>query len=91
MSVVIDPQQLRGELARRGWSAGDLARDAGVSAPTVSAALAGRLLAAHTAPSIVNDLARPPGLLELDRLLPDVPPGPEDRVDVPTGRTVSGS
>jgi hypothetical protein len=45
MGVMIRPPRLRLELARRGWANVDLARAAGISAPTVSAAMAGRPLA----------------------------------------------
>lgn len=36
MGVVIDPQKLRRELARRGWTAADLARDSGPSTGLVT-------------------------------------------------------
>lgn len=45
MSVPVDPVRLRYEMAIRGLSASDLAREARVSAATISAALAGRSIA----------------------------------------------
>jgi transcriptional regulator with XRE-family HTH domain len=42
MSLLIDSDWLRREMARRGWAQMDLAKEAGISQPTVSAALAGR-------------------------------------------------
>ena len=58
MGVVIHPGRLRLELARRGWSASDLAREAGISPPTISAALAGRPIAARSLGLIADCLSR---------------------------------
>ena len=58
MGVVIHPGRLRLELARRGWSASDLAREAGISPPTISAALAGRPIAARSLGLIAECLQR---------------------------------
>lgn len=57
MGVIVDPSRLRQELARRGWSAADLARRAAVSHPTVSAALAGRPIAPRSLGAIARALA----------------------------------
>ncbi len=48
MSVVVATGRLRHELALRGWGNSDLARVAGISAPTVTAALAGKPIAPGT-------------------------------------------
>jgi hypothetical protein len=45
MGIPIDPVRLRRELSRRCWSANNLAREARISAATVSAALSGRPIA----------------------------------------------
>lgn len=56
--ITLQPDRLRLELARRGWSAADLAREARVSPPTVSAALAGRPIAAQSLALIAGALSR---------------------------------
>lgn len=66
MSVRLDPEQLAYELGIRGMSALDLARKAGLSPATVSAALAGRrisstshrLIAAALAATPVDEVAK---------------------------------
>ena len=60
VTVVLDPQRLREALATRGWSATDLARSAGLSAPTIGAALAGRPIAARSLKFIAQALSREP-------------------------------
>jgi lambda repressor-like predicted transcriptional regulator len=60
MGVVVQPARLRIELARRGWSAADLARQSGVSAATITAALAGRGIAAKSLGLIAAALSRVP-------------------------------
>ena len=60
MTVVVNSQRLRAALATRGWSANDLARCAGLSAPTIGAALAGRPIAARSLKFIAEALTREP-------------------------------
>lgn len=60
MTVVVDAQRLREALALRGWSGNDLARVSGLSAPTVSAALAGRPITAHSLKCMAMALDREP-------------------------------
>lgn len=75
MSVVVRTSQLRREMARRGWDAVDLARTARVSPATVSAALAGRAIAARSLTLIADALSNAPVLEVIDALLDDDPPG----------------
>lgn len=69
MGVVVHPGRLRQELVRRGWSATDLAREAGVSRPTVGAALAGRPIAARSLGLLAQALARVPAVEIIDDLI----------------------
>ena len=69
MSVLINTEQLMREMARRGWSRGDLARAASISAPTVTMALAGRPVSPHTLKQIAIALAAAPPLEGVDSLL----------------------
>lgn len=69
MSIVVHPGQLRMEMARRGLSARVLAREAGVSPPTISAALAGRPISATTLGLIAGALTRIPPVAVIDGLL----------------------
>jgi lambda repressor-like predicted transcriptional regulator len=69
MSVVVHPGRLRQELARRGWAARDLAREARLSEATVSTALAGRPIAARSLALITEALVRAPILPAVDGLL----------------------
>jgi hypothetical protein len=71
MSVRVDVRQLRREMARRGWDAIDLAREARLSAATVSSALAGRPIAAASLRLIAEALVRVPAVAVLDRLIVD--------------------
>jgi len=48
VSVVVHAGRLRFEMVRRGWSVSDLARESRLSAATISAALAGRPMAAKS-------------------------------------------
>lgn len=73
MSVVIHPGRLRQELARRGWSAADLARQADLSPPTVSAALAGRPISARSLGQIARAFLRVPPLDVIDGLILGAP------------------
>jgi transcriptional regulator with XRE-family HTH domain len=69
VSVVIHPGRLRQALARRGWSAADLARVSGVSRPTVGAALGGRPITARSLRLMAEALAKEPALTAIDDLL----------------------
>ncbi len=69
MGVVVQSANLRTEMARRGWSAADLARQSGVSAPTISAALAGRAIAARSLAMIADCLDRSPPIGAIDALI----------------------
>lgn len=60
VTVVVDPQRLRAALAMRGGLATDLVRSAGLSAPTIGAALAGRPIAARSLKFIAQALSREP-------------------------------
>lgn len=75
MGVVVHPGRLRHELARRGWSATDLAREAGVSRPTVGAALAGRPIAARSLGLMATALSRTPVIEVVDALMLGQPSG----------------
>jgi transcriptional regulator with XRE-family HTH domain len=69
MSVPINAERLMHEMARRGWSRGDLARAAGISAPTVTMSLSGRPVSLHTLKQIALALAATPPLEGIDSLL----------------------
>lgn len=69
MSVVVHPGRLRQEVARRGWAAHDLARAADLSDATISAAMAGRPIAARSMIRIAQALLKAPTLDIADSLL----------------------
>ena len=69
MSVTVDAQRLRQEIARRGWGGVDLARAARLSPATVSAALSGRPIAATSLNLMVKALTSAPVDSLIDRLL----------------------
>jgi transcriptional regulator with XRE-family HTH domain len=69
MSVVIHPGRLRQEMTRRGWAATDLARESRLSQATISAALAGRPVAAKSLALIAKALSRTPVLDVVDSLI----------------------
>jgi hypothetical protein len=69
MSIVLSPDRLRLEMARRGWSGSDLARASRLSPPTISAALAGRPVAAKTLASIARALCSAPTVEGVDGLV----------------------
>jgi lambda repressor-like predicted transcriptional regulator len=58
MSIAVDPARLKLEMDRRGLSAAALAREARLSPPTVTAALAGRPISAASLQLIAKTLAR---------------------------------
>jgi lambda repressor-like predicted transcriptional regulator len=69
MGITVNPERLRHEMARRGWTASRLARESGISPPTVSAALAGRAIAPHTLSAVASALARTPAVAGIDELM----------------------
>lgn len=69
MGVVVHPGRLREEMTRRGWAAVDLARNAGISPPTVSAALAGRAISAQSVRRIGTALMHAPTIEAIDSLI----------------------
>ena len=69
MSVAIHPGQLRREMMRRGLDAAALARASRLSPPTVSAALAGKRVAAHTMVAIARALTDMPAIDLVDSLV----------------------
>jgi len=69
MSVVVHPGRLRQEMARRGWDATDLARESRLSQATVSAALAGRPIAAKSLGLMAKALLRVPANEVIDSLM----------------------
>ena len=56
--VLMDARTIRQECARRGWSQEELARQAGLSRPTVSVAVRGGLVSARTAERIRDAFKR---------------------------------
>lgn len=69
MSVTLRAARLRQEMARRGWDAVHLAHEARLSPATVSAALAGRPIAASSLTLIAGALQRAPVLDGIDALI----------------------
>jgi lambda repressor-like predicted transcriptional regulator len=64
--VRLDPETVRTEMGRRGWSNKDLSRESGVSDPTVAGALRGRPIRGAKARAIREAFHRcPPELDEL--------------------------
>jgi lambda repressor-like predicted transcriptional regulator len=70
VGIVIRPEILIRELARRGWNFADLAKSAGLSGATVTAAKAGRPVSPRTVRLIAQALAAAPPLDGVDELLP---------------------
>lgn len=62
------------ELARRGWTASDLARSAGLSAATLSGARHGRQVAPRTLHKIALALSKAPVVEGIEELLEVRPP-----------------
>jgi hypothetical protein len=69
MSVAIHAARLRQEMARRGWAAVDLARESRLSQATISAALAGKPVAANSVALIAKALIRVPAIDIIDSLI----------------------
>ena len=69
MGVRISPARIDRELARRGWSATDLARASGCSASTISGARRGRQVTNETLSKIAGALLNAPIVAGVDVLL----------------------
>jgi transcriptional regulator with XRE-family HTH domain len=69
VSVTVHPARLRRELARRALSATDLARLSGLSAATITAALAGRGISAKSLQLMAAALTKTPVVEVIDALL----------------------
>lgn len=69
MGITVDGARLRRELIRRGWHSSDLAREAGLSEPTISAALMGHQISVHSLRSIAEAIARTPEVAGIDGLM----------------------
>lgn len=69
MSVTVDRARLEREMPLRGWTAADLAREAGLSGATITAARAGKPMSPRMLRSIARALAGTPAIEGMDRLL----------------------
>lgn len=69
MSITVDSNRLRAEMVRRGWAATDLAHESRLSNATISAALAGRPIAARSLGLIAQALIRTPAIDVVDLLI----------------------
>jgi len=69
MGVTVHPGRLRQEMARRGWAAADLAREARISPATVSSALDGRPIAVSSLALMAKALGRVPADRIIDSLI----------------------
>lgn len=69
MSVRLDAARLRHERDRRAWTNSELASAAGVSNPTVTAALAGRPVSPRTLRLLARALASCPAVENIETLL----------------------
>jgi lambda repressor-like predicted transcriptional regulator len=69
MGVFLSAARVEREIARQGWTHADLARAAGVSQPTVTAALGGRSVAPRTLRLIAQALLAQPPIDGIDSLL----------------------
>lgn len=69
MGIAVRPDVLEREIARRGWTHADLAKAAGVSAATITAATAGRGVSPRTLRLIVKALVDARPLEGVDSLL----------------------
>lgn len=70
MSVRLDASRLRHERDRRAWTNSELAAAAGVSNPTVTAALAGRPVSPRTLRLLARALAACPAVEDVEALPP---------------------
>jgi len=69
VSIVLNPARLERELARRALTSAELAKAAGVSGATVTAARSGRPLSPRTVRRIVTALSSVPPIEEIETLL----------------------
>jgi lambda repressor-like predicted transcriptional regulator len=69
MGTSVHPGRLRLEMARRGWAAVDLAREAHLSPTTVSTALSGRPISQRSVMLIAVALTRVPAVAAIDALI----------------------
>lgn len=69
MSIIVHAGRLRFEMVRRGWSASDLARESRLSPATISAALAGRPIAAKSLDLIGDAFTRVSARKAIDDLI----------------------
>jgi len=69
MGIIVDGLRLRRELIRRGWHSSDLAREAGLSEPTISAALMGHQISPHTLRLIAEAISRNPEVVGIEGLM----------------------
>ena len=69
MSVRIDVGRLKNEMARRGWNAVDLAREARLSPATISTGLSGRPISARSLALIAAALLQAPVIGMIDSLV----------------------
>ena len=86
MGVRISPNRIDRELARRGWSATDLARASGCSPSTISGARRGRQVTNDTLRKIADALLSAPVVPGVDVLLE-----PENSPIIEPGRNGSPS
>jgi len=84
MGVRISPARIDRELARRGWSATDLARASGCSPSTISGARRGRQVTNDTLRKIADALLSAPVIPGVDGLLE-----PEDSPILEAGKNGS--
>jgi len=73
VGILVDARRLRFEMACRGWSGVDLAREANLSQATVSAALAGRAISGTSVALIAKSLLRISPIESIENLIsPDI-------------------
>jgi transcriptional regulator with XRE-family HTH domain len=78
MDILVNRDRLSHELARRGWTVAELAVRAGVSAPTVTAVMAGRLVRPSTVKRIALAISKAPVVDGIDQILTDEGGGDRD-------------
>ncbi len=69
MGVLISPQRLDREMARRGWTSADLAEASGLSGATIATARAGKPISPRTAAAIARAFAGAKPVDDIDSLL----------------------